>query len=253
MISPQDAGTGDQPNLTREQPDHNVRHGVRAGAPHSQTLDRGLRVLETLAAQGRPQTIAQLAAALGVHRSIVYRILRTLTDHRLVRRTPDGTFELGLGLPALARSVSEPLQTAALPELSELANEVGMTAFLVVPEHEEAVTLVSVEPRHSTAHVSYRPGVRHPVNRGAPGLALLAGGPPRPQERAEVTRARREGFARSEGEVLAGMTAVAAPVLDRAGTVRASVAVVFVDTGADAAALGNRVAAAARNVTAELA
>lgn len=46
-------------------------------APPSQTLSRGIRALEILAAADRPLSIAELAEALGVHRSIAYRILRT--------------------------------------------------------------------------------------------------------------------------------------------------------------------------------
>ena len=51
-----------------------------------------------------------------------------------------------------------------------------MTAFLVVRSGDEAVTVATVEPQDSTAHVVYRPGTRHPVDRGAPGLALTHAG-----------------------------------------------------------------------------
>jgi hypothetical protein len=148
---------------------------------------------------------------LGVHRSIVYRILRTLEDHRLVSRSSDGLCELGVGLAVLSRAVRRDLQAAALPELTYLADELGMTAFLVVADAAEAVTLLTVEPRHSSAHVAYRPGVRHPVDRGAPGLALLSGAARRSGERAEVAEARTRGWARSSGEVIPGMSSVAAP------------------------------------------
>ena len=55
-----------------------------AGAPQSQTLDRGIRILEHLATAGGPQPIADIAAALGLHRSIAYRLVRTLEAHQLV-------------------------------------------------------------------------------------------------------------------------------------------------------------------------
>src|SRR5919205_2294994 len=106
--------------------------GQGGGAPQSQTLDRGLRVLEHLAAVGRPQPIAEIGQALGLHRSITYRLLRTLEDHQLVERDPAGRYHLGLGMTALARGVRSDLQSAALPRLTELVEELGMTAFLVV-------------------------------------------------------------------------------------------------------------------------
>lgn len=220
--------------------------------PHSQTLDRGVRALEELADAERPLSIAELAARLGVHRSIGYRIVRTLEDHQLVARDRDGRLVLGVGLAVLARSVKSSLQTAALPELSELANDLQMTAFLVVREGDEAVTVQTVEPRHSVVHVAYRPGVRHPVSRGAPGLALLAGSPPLDGEREEVAGARERGWASSHSEVLSGMRAVAAPVLSRRAEVVAAVSVVYVDSGHGIEEIGDRVVATAGTIAREL-
>jgi DNA-binding IclR family transcriptional regulator len=219
--------------------------------PASQTLDRGLRTLELVAESEVPLSVADVADRLDLHRSIAYRMLRTLEDHRLVQRDGENRFRAGAGLAVLARQVSPTLQSAALPELSQLANEVGMTAFLVVRQADEAVTVAVVEPRHSVAHVAYRPGTRHPVDRGAPGLALLAGEAPSRNERPEVGQARARGWATSHAEVLVGMRSCAAPVVDAQGTCQAAIAVVFVGDGADPQ-LGPRVVAAAKAVAAEL-
>ena len=221
-------------------------------APTLQTLDRGVRVLELLAEAPGALSIAQIAAGLGVHRSIAYRLLRTLEHHRLVRRDENAGYRPGVGLAVLARTVDVSLRSAALPELTELAMDLGMTAFLVVRDGNDAVTLHSVEPRQSQVHVAYRPGIRHPVDRGAPGIALLAGDPARPGERAEVDTARRRGWAWSRGEVLAGMSAVSSPVLDRQRRPVASVAVVYLEDGADRERLGRRVVAAAEAIAREL-
>lgn len=219
---------------------------------YSQTLDRGLRVLAALAAADGPVSVADLTRKVDMHRSIVYRMVRTLENHRLVARRSDGRYELGLGMATLARSVRPALQSAALPELSNLADDVGMTAFIVVPDGDEAVTLVSVEPTSSDIHITYRPGNRHPIHRGAPGVALLAGRPPMPNEPENVTKARARGWAFSQGEVISGMRSVAAPVIDRRGDVRAAVAVIFVAEDMDQAALGARVIAAATAIAARL-
>ncbi|MGE0000411.1 MAG: helix-turn-helix domain-containing protein, partial [Ilumatobacteraceae bacterium] len=64
---------------------------MRPHAPSpSQTLDRGLTALEWIALADRPPSIDEVAQHLDVHRSIAYRIVRTLEDHRLVRRDPNG-------------------------------------------------------------------------------------------------------------------------------------------------------------------
>jgi DNA-binding IclR family transcriptional regulator len=180
-------------------------------APASQTLDRGLAALDAIASSERPLSIAEVAEAVGVHRSIAYRLLRTLEVRRLIERDEAG-YRPGPGLAVLARSVRLDLRTAAAPELRVLSDTLAMTAFVVVRDGAEAVTVESAEPTSSNVHVVYRPGARHPVERGAPGLALLLGQAPRPKERAELRRGRQRGWVMTSGEVLPGMAALAAPI-----------------------------------------
>ncbi|MGY1847866.1 MULTISPECIES: IclR family transcriptional regulator [unclassified Blastococcus] len=226
--------------------------GEGASAPQSQTLDRGIRILEHLAATGSPQPIADIGQALGLHRSITYRLLRTLEDHQLVERDAVGRYWLGLGMAGLARGVRSDLQTAALPRLNALVAELAMTAFLVVRTGDEAVTVATVEPQDASAHVVYRPGTRHPVGRGAPGLALLMPEPPAPDDRDALREARRVGWASSHGEVIPGLRSIAAPVVGPDGGQRAALAVVFVDDTADVARIGRAVVEAAEKVGAAL-
>lgn len=216
--------------------------------PHSQTLDRGIQVLQLLAAAGPEGVgIQGVAGELGLHRSIVYRIMRTLEDHRLVERSAAGNFTPGPGLAVLAAGVARDLQSVALSELPALADDTHMTAFVAVPSGDDAVTLVSVEPRSATGWVSYRPGSRHSLDRGAPGLALLAAGPPQPGERDEVAEARERGWARTAGEVVPGLTSLAAPLFARRGGIVAAVAVVFAGE-ADEGAVAAQVMATARRL-----
>jgi DNA-binding IclR family transcriptional regulator len=221
-------------------------------APHSQTLDRGIRLLVAIAEAGAPLDLNQLAEGLDVHRSIAYRLVRTLEDHGLVHLLADGRYEPGLGLAALGAGVRRPLQSAAMPELTRLAAAAGATAFLAVRQGDDVVTVASVEPPNVAAHVAYRPGTRHPVDRGAPGLAILSGEPKKPGERPEVARARRAGYASSRGEVIPGLSSVAAPIMRGTNDVVGAVALVFLHQGQDLTALGAQVASAAAAVTAAL-
>lgn len=227
-----------------------MRDDGMGSAPQSQTLDRGIRILEHLASAGAEQSVVEIATATALHRSIAYRLLRTLEDHQLVERDAAGRYGLGLGVAALARGVRTDLQSAALPLLTSLAGELGMTAFLVVRAGDEAVTVTSVEPPDSAAHVAYRPGTRHPVGRGAPGLALLVPEQPSPNDRNALTEARRRGWASSHGEVIPGIRSIAAPVVGPDAAVRGALAVVFVDDGVDAESVGRTVVAAAEKVAA---
>lgn len=200
---------------------------MTGGAPQSQTLDRGLRILEHLAAAGSPRPVMEIATALDLHRSITYRLLRTLEDHGFVERDTAGHFGLGLTVSLVARGVRTSLQAAAIARLTPLVERLGCTGFLVVRAGADAVTLTSVEPRDVPSHVTRRPGTRHPIGRGAPGLALLMPEPPADTDRPELVVARTVGWAVSEGEVIPGVRSVSAPVRGSDGGARGAVSVVY--------------------------
>ncbi|KQS71348.1 IclR family transcriptional regulator [Modestobacter sp. Leaf380] len=225
---------------------------MTAPVPQSQTLDRGLRILEHLGATGSPRPVMEIAQAVDLHRSITYRLLRTLEDRGFVERDAAGHFGLGLAVSLLARGVRTSLQAAATARLTPLVEQLGCTGFLVVRAGADAVTLTSVEPRDVPSHVTRRPGTRHPVGRGAPGLALLMPDPPADDDRPALVTARATGWAVSEGEVIPGVFSVSAPVLGPDGTARAAVAVVYTGTRDDVEAVGRAVVGTASALAADL-
>ncbi|PXY22964.1 transcriptional regulator [Prauserella muralis] len=195
------------------------------GGAGLQTLERGLAVLEAVAAHA-PCTTAEVAEATSLHRSIAYRVLCTLEAHGYLARDAAGRYEMGLAVLTVASAVRSDLRERAQAELSAVAETTGATAFLAVPHGEEALTLVTAEPPAGSSPVAYRPGVRHPLTRGAPGLAILAALAPRPGERPEVALARDLGHVRTTGEVVPGISSLAVPVRLRGGRA-ASVCVLF--------------------------
>jgi len=231
----------------------------KAAPSHSQTLSRGIRVLEILAETDAALTIVELAAALDVHRSIAYRILRTLEDHGLVVRDPAGLVQLGPRLAALARGVSRDLQAAALPVLTRIANELGMTAFVAVLDQGEVVTLVSVESRQARATVAQRPGTRHPLHMGAPGIAIQSGltaaqwaALVHPEtRRSEAGEVAAVGYASSHDEVIPGLSSIAVPLLVPRES-PASLAVVYISSLHSPADIGAALTEAARAIVAAL-
>lgn len=208
-------------------------------AETSQTLDRGLRVLDVLARAPGGLTVTELAGQLGVNRTVVYRLVSTLEQHALLRKDGRGRLHVGLGVLHLASAVQPVLRDLAVPVLRGLAEKVGCTAHLTVAEGEEALALAVVEPSWTDFHVAYRVGARHPLGRGAAGKAILAGRDP-------------EGplYVATSGELQAGAEGVAAPVRGVDG-LEASVGIVTLDE-IDAAKVGPRVAAAADEVAARL-
>lgn len=226
--------------------------------PASQTLSRGIRILETLADAHRPLSIDEIATSLGVHRSIAYRLLRTLEDHRLIGRDTAGAVTLGPRMVALAAGVAHDLQAETLPELTSIANELGMTCFLAVLDGHDCITLASIEPRHAVASVAQRPGARHPVSVGAPGKAILTQlapsdwpGDASAALRAEVEQTRALGYATSHDEVIATVQSVAVPLTLR-GQRPAALAVAHVATDLEDAVIAARLERSASAIRAAL-
>lgn len=186
----------------------------------SQTLSRGLTALEILASSEHPLTLQELATQLNVHRSNAYRILRTLEEHRFVLRDREGLISLGPRLTVLARAVAPALSAAAAKPMTELANTVGMTAFLTVLDADEVITIHSAEPTSVDVAVARRPGTRHSILKGAPGHALEASLTPderetllgSPHYSAQAITAREQGYSMSVDEVIGGVSAMAVPL-----------------------------------------
>jgi DNA-binding IclR family transcriptional regulator len=209
-------------------------------AETSQTLDRGLRVLDVLASCADGLTVTELAARLEVNRTVVYRLVSTLEQHALVRRDARGRLHVGLGVLHLASAVQPVLRDLAVPVLRELAEAVGSTAHLTVADGEEALALAVVEPSWTDFHVSYRVGSRHPLSQGAAGKAILLGREPESEE-----------FVVTAGELQAGARGLAAPVRGVEG-LEASVGIVTLDTAIDVDTIGPLVRDAAAEVSARL-
>jgi DNA-binding IclR family transcriptional regulator len=144
-------------------------------AETSQTLARGLRVLQLLASEPRGLTMTDLARRVGVNRTVAYRLVSTLVEFGLARRDDQGRVSIGIGVIDLARAIEPLLRDRARPVLRRLAEDVGATAHLTIAEGDEALAISVVEPSWTDYHVAYRVGTRHALDRGAAGRAILLG------------------------------------------------------------------------------
>jgi len=213
-------------------------------AETSQTLDRGLRVLSILASSPGGLSITELSAAVGVNRTVVYRLVATLEQHGLARRDQSGRLQVGVGVLALARGLQPVLRELANPVLRALAEELGSTAHLTVADGGEALAIAVVEPTWTDYHVAYRVGARHRLDQGAAGKAILLG--------RDIRDGVRPGtrWVQTSGELQAGARGVASPVLGVEG-LEASVGIVTLGD-LDAAVVGPKVTAAATEVAQRL-
>ncbi|MGI8653316.1 MAG: IclR family transcriptional regulator, partial [Geodermatophilaceae bacterium] len=208
-------------------------------AETSQSLERGLRLLRLLADASVPMTVTALADALQTHRPVVYRLITALARQGMVHRDADGRWRLGLGVLHLAQRIHPLLREATAGPLRRLAEDVGATAHLTITDGGEALAVAVIEPSWTDYHVAYRVGSRHPLNRGAAGLAILA-----------LDSPAEPGYIATSGELQPGAHGIAAPVTG-VSDLRASVGVITLGELA-AAEVGERVVRAADEIRAAL-
>ncbi|MFI5621853.1 IclR family transcriptional regulator [Nocardioides sp. NPDC051685] len=192
----------------------------------NQTLARGLRVMLAIADSGRGLSVQQVGDLLGVHRSIAYRIMQTLADFGLATRNRAGLYVPGARMATLAGAYLPALRDAAEPVMQQLANKLQSTVLLFVEQHREAQAVSIIEPTNASYHISFQPGMKTPLDRGASGYSLLAARPPTPDEPPAVTLARQTGYARSHGEVRPGAFAVSAWIPTDETPTRATLSIV---------------------------
>jgi IclR family transcriptional regulator, pca regulon regulatory protein len=145
---------------------------------YSQSLERGLAILECFT-PGRPVWgIAELADELGMSRSTTHRYSLTLTELGYLERAPERKYRLGvdvtrLGMTALAGT---PLEVHARPYLEELRRQTSYTvAVLDGPDIIVVECVHSVRRAGSDIDRALAVGARLQAHRCAMGKALLAG------------------------------------------------------------------------------
>ena len=191
----------------------------------SQTLARGLAALEIIGGAAQPISVAALSQQLKIHRSMGYRLVKTLAQFGFVERDAQGLLSLGAKLVTLARRVSKDLFSAATPELAAVAEQLQMTAFLVTYDGESVVTLCSAEPKNLETTLVKKPGSRHAVGQGAPGKVI--------QSFLKPKKFPPQPFEVSENEVIQGIASIAVPLHLSSGQ-PAALAVVHFPSGVDA-------------------
>lgn len=167
----------------------------------SQTLARGLTALQMVADSPGGLTVQQLADRVGVHRTIAYRLLSTLAEHRLLAKGEDGRYRPAAGLAVLGASFDRNVRQLCLPTLRALADDLGTTVSLLVAEGDQQVAVAVIVPSHVAYQLSFHEGSRYPLDRGAAGIALLSSMPPRPGERDLVIRTRKRGWVTTYAEI----------------------------------------------------
>lgn len=100
------------------------------------TFAKGLTLLETLVAMGEPTSVTRLANALGLYKSNVHRLLRTLVAAGYVTQVEDGRYMPSLRLTEMGETAWATFDIAPLvaPALAAMAAETGFATALAQVE-----------------------------------------------------------------------------------------------------------------------
>jgi DNA-binding IclR family transcriptional regulator len=255
-----------------------ARRGIQRGI---QSVEVGGRLLHALAHHARPMALKDLAADAGMPAAKAHPYLVSFGHIGLVEQERDsGRYALGplaLQMGLISLQQADPVRIAA-PLLPDLAARTGQTVALVVwgtrgPTivlREQSPAAVHVDMRHGTVFTiagtasgrlfaAFLPAdVVRPVydaERRAAAHAAGAASPAWTQLQRELDDVRRHGLGRAEGAVVAGVSALSAPVFDHRGAMVLAITAIgpsaALDTrwsGAVAATLRD----AARSVSARL-
>lgn len=212
----------------------------------NKSVERSVHIIDVLAETGGI-TLSELSEQIDMPVSTVHDYLQSLSAVGFVAQEDNEyhltTKFLEIGYKQLHRSE---IYTAARPELTKLADETGEHITLMIEEGGEGVLIDVQEGDKAVDFLSY-PGSRMPLHACAPGKAILAYmNSDRIDEildrndlpaltrntitdpavlRDQLAEIREQGYAVDEGERIAGMVLVAAPILDREERPRASICI----------------------------
>ncbi|MGH7256759.1 MAG: IclR family transcriptional regulator, partial [Nitrospiraceae bacterium] len=215
----------------------------------AQVVERAFQILEAVGKNGADSGVAEIAAALQLHKSTVHRLLCVLERARYVERTEgNGRYRLGASLYRLGMLAAPSMDLAAIARsyLHSLAQESGEAAHLGVLRGGEVISIAHAESSRALQTPS-TVGRRSPAHCTSLGKAILASLPEEELKelvlrtglktytpktivrfadlKRELRRVRNQGYALDEEEIEEGLKCIGAPIWDGRGVVIAAVSI----------------------------
>lgn len=212
-------------------------------------LEKGLDVLELLAANRGGLTLAQISSALERSSSELFRMVQVLEARGYVGRAAD---EDGLILTnklfalGMARAPAKDLLEAALPTMRAVCPQIGQSCHLAVASGEQMVVVARVEAPGDQGF-SVRVGYRRKIVQATSGLVLYAFQTENERRRwgeelragvtaatwkafeAEAAKAREDGYVRADSYVTKAVVDLSVPIYGPDG-VAGALTCPYVDT-----------------------
>lgn len=189
----------------------------------NQSLDRTLDILECFTAQKPKIGLSELARIVDLPKATVYRIAETLRMRGyLVKSAQEQSYELGYKVLTLSNALVANLdyRQVSLPYMQKIRSETNESVTLYIEiNSRERLCVERLQSTHGLSRI-VNVGEVLPLDKGAPGKVLLAY---KDQgtlfdcsvASAELQIIRDRGYAISHAEREAGVSAVAAPLLNQ--------------------------------------
>ncbi|HUQ09345.1 MAG TPA: helix-turn-helix domain-containing protein [Steroidobacteraceae bacterium] len=244
----------------------------RASRYRAPALEKGLDVIELLAAEKTPLNLSAVSQRLGRSSGELFRMLQVLEYKGFITTAENGAgYVLTNKLFALAMTQApvRSLVETALPIMRRLVQDIGQSAHIAVASEDQIVVITRIE-RPGDLGFSVRIGYRREITIATSGLVLFAYQNEETRkiwlkrcklkgEAAEefVTRAnvvRTRGHHEAASHFVRGITDLSAPIL-RGDVAIAALTVPFVHSNPlvmDMSQAAEHVRAAAREISAEI-
>jgi DNA-binding IclR family transcriptional regulator len=139
-------------------------------------LEKGLDVIELLAAEKKPLNLSAISQRLGRSSGELFRMLQVLEFKGFITTTESGTGYVltnKLFALAMAQAPVRSLVETALPIMRKLTNDIGQSCHIAVASEDQIVVITRIE-RPGDLGFSVRIGYRREIARATSGLVLFA-------------------------------------------------------------------------------
>jgi DNA-binding IclR family transcriptional regulator len=229
-------------------------------ATGTQLLDRTVGVIKLLGEVGEQGArVAEIAERLGLKASTTHRIVNALERHGLIERErATKRYRLGLALFALGATAADGtgLRKLCRPALVRIAGETGDTVFLMARSGFSVVCVDRQEGSYVLDSLTGHVGGQIPMGVGPASQAILAFLPADEAEaiiaanaplyaryrdldadkvRSRLPQIREQRYASDHGELVAGISALAVPILPQGRDAVASIALNMTSARLDSA------------------
>lgn len=217
--------------------------------PIIQSVERALKILDLFDEHKTELKITEISAQMGLHKSTVHSLLKTLQEHSYIDQNPeDGKYRLGLKLAERGNFVisNMDIRKAARKYLLELSAKTGQTVHLGILDNREGVYIDKVVGEQAIIRYS-RIGRRLPLHSTSIGKVLLAYQKPNDIQRLlndyhykqlttntitneavflnEIETIQQKGYAIDDQENEQGVRCVAVPIFKDNGQVIAAISI----------------------------